>query len=129
MVMDVINRDTQLIVGDSRWTGKRVSDFGVVAQNSRTRRVDQGLSKEVRCRILDLRRRRKSGVAFRRGLPSGAPIQVSIKFHWSVEMMEANDMLLWTPLRHRLRVLAKIEEFRPKIEEFHLATAEPDGAQ
>jgi hypothetical protein len=59
---------------------------------------------------------------------SGELLQISIKFHWSVEMMEANDMLLWTPLRHRVRVLAKIEEFRPKIEEFHLATAEPDGA-
>jgi hypothetical protein len=61
MVMDVIYRRTQLIVGEPWWIGKRVSDFGVVAQNSRTRRVDQGLSKEVRCRILDLRCRGKSG--------------------------------------------------------------------
>jgi hypothetical protein len=30
-------------------------------------------------------------------------------------MMEANDMLLWTVLRHRVRVLPQIEEFRPKI--------------
>jgi hypothetical protein len=46
MVMDVVDRSTQLIVGESRWAQKRVSDFGVVAQNSRTRRVDQGLNKE-----------------------------------------------------------------------------------
>jgi len=45
MVVDVIDRRTQLIVGESWWAGKQVSDFGVVAQNSRTRRVDQGLNK------------------------------------------------------------------------------------
>jgi hypothetical protein len=61
MVMDVIDRGTQLIVGESWWTGKRVSDFRVVVQNSRTRRVEQGLNKEVRCRVVDSRRRRKSG--------------------------------------------------------------------
>ena len=45
MVIDVVDRHTQLIVGKSWWTGKRVSDFGVVAQNLRSRRVDQGLNK------------------------------------------------------------------------------------
>src|SRR5260221_10418349 len=64
MVMDVIDHRTQSIVGESRLTGKRVSNFGVVAQNSRTRCVDQGLGKEVRCRILDLRRGGKSGGDF-----------------------------------------------------------------
>src|SRR5258708_18512782 len=59
MVMDVIDRCTQLIVGESWWTGKPIPDFRVVAQNSRTRRVEQGLSKEIRCRVLDARRRRK----------------------------------------------------------------------
>jgi hypothetical protein len=44
-------------------------------------------------------------------------------------MVEANDMLLWTVLRYRVRDLPQIGEFRPKIEEFHLAAAEPDGAQ
>ena len=29
MVMDVVDRRTQLIVGESRWAGKRISDFGV----------------------------------------------------------------------------------------------------
>ena len=57
------------------------------------------------------------------------PVQISIEFHWSVEMMKANDMLLWTVLRHRVRVLPQIGEFRPKIEEFHLTAAEPDPAQ
>src|SRR3974390_1121933 len=64
-----------------------------------------------------------------RGLPSGAPVQISIEFHWSIEMMKANDMLLWTVLRHRVRVLPHIGEFRPKIEEFHLTAAEPAPAQ
>jgi hypothetical protein len=31
-------------------------------------------------------------------------------------MMEANDMLLWTVLRYRVRDLPEIGEFRPKIE-------------
>ena len=44
-------------------------------------------------------------------------------------MMKANDMLLWTVLRHRVRVLPQIGEFRPKIEEFHLTAGEPDLAQ
>jgi hypothetical protein len=44
-------------------------------------------------------------------------------------MMEANDMLLWAVLRYRVRDLPQIGEFRPKIEKFHLAAAEPDGAQ
>jgi len=43
-------------------------------------------------------------------------------------MMEANDMLLWTTLRHRVRVLPQIE-FQPQIEEFHLTAAELDAAQ
>ncbi len=59
--LDVVDRRTQLIVGESRRSGKRVSDFRVVAQNSHARRVEQALSKEVRCRILESRRRRKSG--------------------------------------------------------------------
>src|SRR5262249_25656512 len=64
-----------------------------------------------------------------RGLPSGAPVQISIEFHWSIEMMKANDVLLWTVLRHRVPVLPQIGEFRPKIEEFHLTAREPDPAQ
>jgi len=32
-------------------------------------------------------------------------------------------MLLWTVLRYRVRDLPQIEEFRPKIEKFHLAAA------
>jgi hypothetical protein len=64
MVMDEIDRCSQLIIGKSWWTGKRVSNFGVVAQNSRTRRVDQGLNEQIRFRILDSRRRRKSGGDF-----------------------------------------------------------------
>ncbi len=60
MVMDEINRCSQLIIGKSCWTGKRVSNFGVVAQNLRARRIDQGLNKEIRCRVLDSPRRRQS---------------------------------------------------------------------
>jgi hypothetical protein len=43
-------------------------------------------------------------------------------------MMEANDMLLWTMLRDRVRVLPQIE-FHPEIKEFHLTAAELDAAQ
>ena len=60
MVMDEIDRCSQLIIRKSWWTRKRVSNFGVVAQNLRTRRVDQGLNEEIRCRVLDSRRRRQS---------------------------------------------------------------------
>jgi hypothetical protein len=64
MVMDEIDRCSQLIVRKSWWTGKRVSNFGVVAQNSPTRRVDQGLNEEIRRQVLDSRRRRQSGGDF-----------------------------------------------------------------
>ena len=60
MVMDEIDRCSQLIIGKSWWTGKRVSNFGIVAQNLRTRRVDQGLNREIRRRVLDSRRGRQS---------------------------------------------------------------------
>ena len=60
MVMDEIDRRSQLIIRKSRWTGKRVSNFGIVAQNLRTCRVDQGLNEEIRCRVLDSRRGRQS---------------------------------------------------------------------
>jgi hypothetical protein len=60
MLMDEIDRGSQLIIGKSWWTGKWVSDFGVVAQNLRSRRVDQGLNEEIRCRVLDSRRGRQS---------------------------------------------------------------------
>jgi hypothetical protein len=43
-------------------------------------------------------------------------------------MMKANDMLLWTVLRHRVRVLPQIGELRSKIEEFHLTAWELDPA-
>ncbi len=43
-------------------------------------------------------------------------------------MMEANDMLLWTMLRDRIRVFPQIKS-HPQIEEFHLTAAEPDTAQ
>src|SRR5260221_263484 len=64
MVVDVIDRRAQLIVGKPWWTRKWVSDFGVLVQNSRTRRVEQGFSKELRCRVLDSRGSRKSGGDF-----------------------------------------------------------------
>ena len=44
-------------------------------------------------------------------------------------MMEANDVLLWPMQWDCLRVFPKVEELRSKIEEFHLAAAEPDTAQ
>jgi hypothetical protein len=44
-------------------------------------------------------------------------------------MMEANDVLLGTMLRDRLRVLSQIEEPCPKVEEFYLTTSVPDTAQ
>jgi hypothetical protein len=43
-------------------------------------------------------------------------------------MMEANDMLLWTKLRARVRVLLQREEFGSQIEEFNLTAAELDAA-
>jgi hypothetical protein len=43
-------------------------------------------------------------------------------------MMEANDMLLWTIPRDRIRVLPLIE-FQQQIEEFHLTAAELYTAQ
>jgi len=46
-----------------------------------------------------------------------------------VEMMKANDMLLWTVLGNRVRILPKIGKSHAKIEEFHLTVAEPDQAQ
>jgi hypothetical protein len=54
---------------------------------------------------------------------------VTLEFHLAVEMMEANDVLLGTMLRDRLRPLAQIGEPRPKIEELHPTTPEPDTAQ
>jgi hypothetical protein len=54
---------------------------------------------------------------------------VTLEFHLAVEMMEANDVLLGTMLRDRLRPLAQIGEPCPKIEEFHPTTPEPDTAQ
>ena len=71
----------------------------------------------------------ESDVAFCRGLPSGTPGQISIEFHRTVEMMEANDMLLWTVLRGRVRVSPQIEKLHPQVEEFHLTTAELDAAK
>jgi hypothetical protein len=44
-------------------------------------------------------------------------------------MMEANDVLLWAMQWDCLRVFPQVEELRSKIEEFHLAAAEPDTAQ
>ena len=44
-------------------------------------------------------------------------------------MMQANDVLLGTVLRDRLRPLAQIGEPCPKIEEFHPTTPEPDTAK
>ena len=43
-------------------------------------------------------------------------------------MMEANDMLLWTIQRDRIRVFPLIE-FQQQIEEFHLTAAELYTAQ
>jgi hypothetical protein len=43
---------------------------------------------------------------------------------WS-EMMKANDMLLWTVLGNRVRILPKIGKSHAQIEEFHLTAAEP----
>jgi hypothetical protein len=45
-----------------------------------------------------------------------------------VEMMKANDMLLWTVLGNRVRILPKIGKSHAKIEEFHLAAAQPHPA-
>ena len=44
-------------------------------------------------------------------------------------MMKANDMLHWTVLGNRVRILPKIGKSHAKIEEFHLTVAEPDRAQ
>jgi hypothetical protein len=62
-----------MIVGESWWTGKPISEFRIVAKHSRGRRVEQGLSKEVRCWILDPRRGRKSGYDFVKDARSGQP--------------------------------------------------------
>jgi hypothetical protein len=42
--------------------------------------------------------------------------------------MKANDMLLWTVLGNRVRILPKIGKSHAKIEEFHLTAAEPHPA-
>jgi hypothetical protein len=71
MILDVIDRRPQLIVSESAWSGKRESDFRVVAQNSRTRRIEQSLNKEIRCRVLDSRRNAR--IAGRRSRVVAAP--------------------------------------------------------
>ena len=56
------------------------------------------------------------------------PSKFRSKFHRMVEMMKANDMLLWTVLGNRVRILPKIGKSHAKIEEFHLTAAEPHPA-
>jgi hypothetical protein len=41
-------------------------------------------------------------------------------------MMKANDMLLWTVLGNRIRILPKIAKSHAKIEEFYLTAAQLD---
>ena len=53
MIMDVIDRPSQLIVGESGRPGQPVSDLRVGMQNSRASSVEQTLNKKVSCRVLD----------------------------------------------------------------------------
>ena len=60
MVMDKIDRRSQLIIGKSWWTGKRVSYFGVVATICAPAALTKVSIKEIRRRVLDSRRGRQS---------------------------------------------------------------------
>jgi hypothetical protein len=44
-------------------------------------------------------------------------------------MMEANQMLPWTVLRDRVRILPQIKDPSPEIEELHLLAPELGAAQ
>src|SRR5262249_45527952 len=73
--------------------------------------------------------RDESNIASGRGLSSGEPVQISIEFHRLIEMMEANQMLPWTVLRDRVRILPQIKDSSPEIEELHLPAPELGAAQ
>ena len=61
MIMDVIDRPSNLTVSQSRWAGQPVSELRVRVQNSRAAGVEQALNKKVCCRVLDARCRSQGG--------------------------------------------------------------------
>jgi hypothetical protein len=71
----------------------------------------------------------ESNIASHRGLSSGVTSEISVKLHWLIEMMEANQMLLGTVRRNCVGSLPQIQNSSPKIEELHLSAPKLNAAQ
>jgi hypothetical protein len=73
--------------------------------------------------------RDESDIAFSCGLPSVTPVQIAIEFYGRVEVMEANNMLLWPVLRDRVCDLHQVRNLGPEIQELYLSVAKLNRAQ